>query len=393
MDLVQLMQQVHIFNQILVNSLTKNSQCILLERIDPQQHVDQLGPAKLSVWMLPFRLDEIPYFDTTYLCDPDAAPKISGYDSDDECWDAPLTRRTTVSAKITASANVARHGVGGGGRETPNLYVKQFSRDLTLMPMDRRGSSPAPSADHMNHMRASALRPVSERIGDLGSHDTYSVYKKRGHAPAPPPPPAYNSQKKRQAPRPPKSDFDESSFEQRSTGKGTESPFNPVKELKQIANSSARETSDNESEAPFNFQGMLRKTQYNRASMKRNGSGPVSPTKHRDTPRLITTNVTPPNVVYHSKGRNKDRIERPKSCLSKLSVDENLNDIATTSGTTRKLSLQPDAFLDNKKVLPVDLLNNNNDLDEDSFTPETAENYIKEEIAPGFILEGLMEEV
>lgn len=396
MDLVQFMQQVHIFNQLIMTSLTKTSPCVLMERIDPQQtNAELLGPCKVSVWKLPFRLDEIPYFDTSYLCDPDAAPKINtggGYDSDDECWDAPLVRRTTVSAKITASANVARHGVGGG-RETPNLYIKPFSRDPGLMPMNniRRCSSPVLNPNHLPQ-----LRPVSERIGDMNSHDTYSVYKKRSPAP-PPPPPAYrtpeksNSLKKRQAPRPPKvqTDFDDNSFEQRSPGKGggAKSPFNPVKELKSMARENSGE---GEEEAPFNFQGMLRKTQYNRASMKRNGEGAtgMSPARHRDSPRPISTNMNPPNVVYHSK----EKKERPKSCLSMGVMDENQNNLSTNYGGSRKLSLQPDTL--NKSPVPVDLLNNNvDDLDEDTFTPETCENYIKEEIAPGFILEGLVDEV
>lgn len=383
MDLVHFMQQVHIFNQILVTSLTRTSNCILMERIDPQQnHSDLLGPPKMSVWKLPFRLDEIPYFDTSYLCDPDTAPKVSGYDSDDESWDAPLLRRRTVSSKITASTNVARHGGGAGGRDTPNLYVNQFSRDPHLM--DRRCSSPLPPSD----LFKSNLRPVSERVNELSPNNNYTVYKKRSHAPAPPPPPAYNapsnSLKKRQAPRPPREDpdFDEGSFEHRSPVKAIpaerKSPFNPAKELKKIG---VRE-GDSDSEAPFNFQGLLRKTQYNRASMKREKSSPGM----RDSPKnLITTNVKPPNVVYHSKEK-----ERPKSCIGgKVSVDENQNHLATTSATGRKLSLQQD-------LLGKIELNNNvlvDDLDEDAFTPETAENYIKEEIAPGIILEGLVDEV
>lgn len=398
MDLVQFMQQVHIFNQLILASLTKTSQCVLLERIDPQQiHAELLGPPKLSVWKLPFRLDEIPYFDTTYLCDPDAAPKVSGYDSDDESWDAPLHRRATVSSKITASANVARHGVGGGGRDTPNLYIKPFSRDPGNM--DRRGSSPNPN---FNQMKSAALRPVSERVGDFNSYDTYSVYKKRSPAPAPPapPPPAYktpsseraHSLKKRHAPRPPKqeNDFDESSFENRSLPiKETDNKtsFNPAKELKMIA----KENSGDENEAPFNFQGMLRKTQYNRASMKRNGAS--SPARPRDSPQNGGSNRTSPNVVYHSKG--KERKERPKSCLAmnKTMTDENQNSLLATSTTSRSLS--QDTLYANNPSITVDLLNNNivDDLDEDAFTPETAENYIKEEIAPGFILEGLVDEV
>lgn len=371
------MQQVHIFNQMLLTSLTKTSQCVLLERIDPQQtNAELLGPAKMSVWKMPFRLDEIPYFDTSFLCDPDSIPKTGGYDSDDESWDAPLHRRKNVSSRITAATSGARHGLGaGGGRETPNLYIKPFSRDP--MQMDRRCSSPAPPA-FLD--QTTTLRPVSQRVGEFNSGDQYSVYKKRSPAP-PPPPPSYptNSQKKRQAPRPPKTEFDEDSFENRKD----KSSFNPAKELKMIAHSSstARDSSENDNDPPFNFQGLLRKTQYNRASMKRDKSLRTSPTLQRDSPKTLT-NRNAPNVVYHSK-------ERPKSCISmNNSLDVNQNNVEV-----RKLSLQPDTLL-GKNISPADLLNNNNNgNDEDEFTPETAENYIKEEIAPGVILEGLAEEV
>lgn len=394
MDLVQFMQQVHIFNQMWITSLTKTSHCVLMERIDPQQtNAELLGPAKMSVWKMPFRLDEIPYFDTSFLCDPDSIPKTGGYDSDDESWDAPLHRRKNVSSRITASTSGARHGLGAGGRETPNLYIKPFSRDP--MQMDRRCSSPAPPA-FLD--QSTTLRPVSQRVGEFNSSEQYSVYKKRSPAP-PPPPPAYqtNSQKKRQAPCPPKRDFDEDSFENRSPVKNKDkSSFNPAKELKMIANSSTttRESlEENDNDPPFNFQGMLRKTQYNRASMKRDKSLRTSPTLQRDSPKTMT-NTNAPNVVYHSKEKN--RKERPKSCiLMNKSLDENQNNLEVRTNTlSRKLSLQPDTFLGNE-VTPADLLNNNNNGEdtEDEFTPETAENYIKEEIAPGVILEGLVEEV
>lgn len=394
MDLVQYMQQVHIYNQLLVTSLTKTSHCILMERIDPQQtNKELLGAPKMTVWKLPFRLDEIPYFDTSYLCDPDSIPKISGYDSDDEyeTWDAPLHRRTTVSSKIATASNNARQGggnaVGGGGRETPSLYHKPYSREPGQIPISR-GSSPAPS-DNFKPV----LRPVSDRIGT----EQYGVYKKRGQAPPPPPLDAYkapsfektdtSSIKKRQAPRPPKieSDFDETSFEKRYAGSvAVEKPvFNPANELKKIAATSstvARESSD-ENDPPFNFQGMLRKTQYNRASMKRDNSAMSVHSPIIQSPR-------PPNIIYTSATNEKK--ERPKSCLAMTKgADINQNEIGTGTTTGRKLSLQQDTLLRD-----VDLLNNNNnDLDEDEFTPETAENYIKEEIAPGVILEGIVDEV
>jgi len=94
------------FNQAIVFGLSKCSNCVISERIDPgETNKALLGVVRQPVWKIPFRLDEIPFFDTTYLCDPLQKGFIStdDRDSDTESWDAPLRRRATISAKITSS--------------------------------------------------------------------------------------------------------------------------------------------------------------------------------------------------------------------------------------------------------------------------------------------------
>lgn len=87
-------------------ALKETHTCILLDKIDPKQcNPALLGSQPQSVRKLPFRLDDIPYFDTTFLCDPVMDKYYTpgtGADSDDE-WDAPLHRAPTVAAKITAA--------------------------------------------------------------------------------------------------------------------------------------------------------------------------------------------------------------------------------------------------------------------------------------------------
>lgn len=54
-----------------MQGLMNTSTGVLLDRIDPQaKPLEFLGPLQPSVWKLPFRMSELPYFDTTYMCDP-----------------------------------------------------------------------------------------------------------------------------------------------------------------------------------------------------------------------------------------------------------------------------------------------------------------------------------
>lgn len=106
-DLVSLTQQIHIYNQAVVAALKINNECILLEKIDPKEtNPALLGPKRPTVNKLPFRLNDIPFFDTSYLCDPlsGATINVLDEDSDNEEWDAPLKRTINVSSQILQSA-------------------------------------------------------------------------------------------------------------------------------------------------------------------------------------------------------------------------------------------------------------------------------------------------
>lgn len=53
-----------------MNILLQNSN-VDLECVDSKAQMETwLGDKKPSVLKLPFRLDEVPYFDTTYMCEP-----------------------------------------------------------------------------------------------------------------------------------------------------------------------------------------------------------------------------------------------------------------------------------------------------------------------------------
>ena len=139
-----------------------------------------------------------------------------------------------------------------------------------------------------------------------------------------------------------------------------------------------------EDEAPFNFQGMLRKTKYNRASMKRNASD-ESPFYENSRPGNVIINIesnnnrnniplrpasprplTPSNK---SKGYN----ERPRSSHGFNGMDENENAMDSMAAPLPH---------ERKMAMPSWAADKSNDFADGIGT------YVQEEIRPGVILEG-----
>lgn len=105
-DLVNFCQQVHFFNQRIVQGMTLTSHSVLLDRVNPREfQKEMLGVIRPTVLKIPFRYDLLPFFNTTYMCDPMQGEPYERYDEEDEeVWDAPLRRRKTTSADIARSA-------------------------------------------------------------------------------------------------------------------------------------------------------------------------------------------------------------------------------------------------------------------------------------------------
>lgn len=96
--------KIHLYNQAAVSTIRKYNECMMLEKIDPREtNPALLGAPKLPVRKLPFRLDEIPFYDTNYMCDPLTGGPLDVEDSDQEEWDAPLRRTPNVSSHISQS--------------------------------------------------------------------------------------------------------------------------------------------------------------------------------------------------------------------------------------------------------------------------------------------------
>lgn len=80
---------------------------MMLEKVDPREaNSGLLGAARQPIRKLPFRLDEIPFYDTNYMCDPNTGRSSDLEDESDDDWDAPLRRNVNVSSHIiNASCN------------------------------------------------------------------------------------------------------------------------------------------------------------------------------------------------------------------------------------------------------------------------------------------------
>lgn len=82
-----------------------------LEKVDKREtNPSLLGAARQPVRKLPFRLNEIPFYDTQYMCDPITGQSLDLDDSDQEDWDAPLRRTVNVSSHII-NASTASSGL------------------------------------------------------------------------------------------------------------------------------------------------------------------------------------------------------------------------------------------------------------------------------------------
>lgn len=82
---------------------------MLLEKVDPQEtNPALLGSIRQPVRKLPFRLNEIPFYDTNYMCDPVTGGSLDVADeSDQDDWDAPLRRTINISSHITNASNTS----------------------------------------------------------------------------------------------------------------------------------------------------------------------------------------------------------------------------------------------------------------------------------------------
>lgn len=189
-----------------------------------------------AVWKIPFRLDEIPFFDTTFLCEPAQPTHFTSYEEEIEPWDAPLRRRNNVSSHISSHLyhdHRRESHYSDIGSDDGMLVNEPFSRDpdvplkkikarqYEFSPRPSIAMSPRPSIvrSPVDDIRPMSFTPTpysKPNIGNLrdkfsdGAGSDCKVFKKRS------------------APRPPNDGHNDQFEQRRSSLKKKPAPARPI---------------------------------------------------------------------------------------------------------------------------------------------------------------------
>ncbi|KAK4879246.1 hypothetical protein RN001_007392 [Aquatica leii] len=219
-DLYNLSQQVHLYNQYVINELNSCKE-VDLKAIDKNAQVGTwLGHAKAPVLKLPFRLDNIPYYDTLQMCNFLSG---RGINDDEENWDSPFTWNMRESSSISSQDDEEK--------------IKML---LPKLPFIRQPSDFTPLINDIEIETDAKIKKRSnlqvEHLNNINNITTAPANKDFEYIKAP--------VLKKTPKTKPKDDY-----------------VNPITELESIGR---RKSSGDEDDPPFNFQAMLRKTNYRR---------------------------------------------------------------------------------------------------------------------------------
>ncbi|KPJ11874.1 Neither inactivation nor afterpotential protein C [Papilio machaon] len=356
-DLVHFSQQIHIYNQALVEGLVTTNTSVPLDKIDPNaKEITYLGSVRPTVWKLPFRIDQLQFFDTSAMCDPTVKSTdtlATPNDSDHEQWDEPLKR--------------------GYSTQTDPYMLSASTQTLITMPFCRDPMQPLPKLPSEDTLARSMAHDVY-----VGTGSRPVVYKKKMNL---------SPQGYYQPPTPWASPRDDTDILENTSSSMRRSNFSrsmhtfdvdiqdPIRELQALAKS-GNDLSDDD--PPFNFQAMLKKTPKNRASMKRYNEMDVfedkraapkyiiSPDRQGVPPRYDVPMNTPRTTPYYMS-------QAPLGAMSPV----------VESRSQREFIKEDTEYIetDSNKV------NSNNDLSntKDGFKSDAS---TVTEIAPGITLEG-----
>ncbi|KAL5282534.1 MYO3A family protein [Megaselia abdita] len=261
-DFVNLTQQVHIYNQRVTSVQNRIAKGIPLSNINTSENNPGLfGTLPIPAKKLPFRLDEIPYYDTSFMCDPvSSLVRQAGMNQiiteDDESWDAPFQRRPSVIARLM-SYNALRKEQGcqtnwNRSNEHDHIYQQTFCRDPNKMSRYKNSRFDNGSSFNNKMNDESSVDRDIEFIstGNNNFRSNRTVTKSPGSSSI-----HHN-----------KNDASRSRFIYNVNPKSKDfnnivdnSPSNPVEEINRFLRDSNTQDIDN---APFDFKSRLRKTNY-----------------------------------------------------------------------------------------------------------------------------------
>ncbi|XP_054282333.1 neither inactivation nor afterpotential protein C isoform X3 [Macrosteles quadrilineatus] len=330
-EIVYMSQQVHLYNQNAVSALQIcNKERVSLHNIRTDTTASQfLGKFTPRMWKLPFRLNDMPFVDSSYLCNTMGKRTLT---KDDAPWDDPYKRRSRLLSPGGRTSELENRGlpVEEGG-DVFGFIQTPYTRDPNYVEVVYSGQ-PYRKGDHFFTTKTPKQRRASrkDRVAPPAPQLTYnyaqpggsSDFSKGFNRPAAP---SY------QPPSPSKNfvnqqyNNDSGNNNYRDKLKPVGGNQNPIRELEMKFQQINNNKSDNEDEAPtFNFQAMLRKTNHNRASLRRSpememanshgyGSFPVIPEQRSvsqsNSNGYMNNNN---NVVYNSSAmRNKNAAPKP----------------------------------------------------------------------------------
>ncbi|XP_071862177.1 STKc_myosinIII_N_like and MYSc_Myo21 domain-containing protein ninaC isoform X2 [Bombus fervidus] len=334
-DLVQFSQQVHLFNQAIVASLTTTNEQISIDRVDTNvstsAYLGQLKPPQ--VHKLPFNFhQELPFPDMKRGMGGVGSASSSASDDEHEAWDAPLRRQTVPWANrksrtrdVEVQTTNSPQRVAQSGTEGQSLIDTPFSRDPNISvrcPPEESSQNRMGNSGFQHHSSNRSPVPPANAHNPRSNYDSTGSIRSRKHAPPPPvpfnqsQPPLTRSADNYSSDIRSKSNVDTGSHDweyedKTNRSSGNVNRINPIQELQMIGRKSNTDGNEDNDEPPFNFQAMLRKTSHHRASMKRT---PVYDSySHSPSPlpgsgyRGNRENES--HVVYRSGGSRRDSPE------------------------------------------------------------------------------------
>ncbi|XP_030761407.1 neither inactivation nor afterpotential protein C-like [Sitophilus oryzae] len=127
-DFYNFSQQVHLYNQNAFYQCRKIQDPVDLKTIDNKaQESTWFSDSKPTVVKISFRLDEIPFFDTSSMCDP--LTNIRG-NSETESWDSPYKWRTEKSGQTNINSESNKNN---DDKLTSLPYVRDPGKSLAVM--------------------------------------------------------------------------------------------------------------------------------------------------------------------------------------------------------------------------------------------------------------------
>ncbi|CAH0556906.1 unnamed protein product [Brassicogethes aeneus] len=248
-DLFNFSQQVHLFNLNAYHNLTKINNAVDTDEVDTSANVHKwLGKVKLCAWKLNFHLNDIPFYDTSNMYDELTNSGVSA--EKEESWDTPYRQRKLV---MSTSEDSEETPSCSKTNADPLIYLA-YNRDpeekLNCLPesIDELSSNKFQKSNTKTMGKPTRMDRAQGKTNEMNKVNMVreTEYRKENTSNH------YNT-------KPANKDFDYIKPTPVNRPK-----VSPIDELKDFG----RRDSSASDDPPFNFQGMLRKTNFRKDSVK-----------------------------------------------------------------------------------------------------------------------------